>query len=73
MSKREDEVSQGHTSPDALASLLRELKEALEYSIILTPDSEGYLDSIKRWSDEVEKRAVRAVYNDRKKPEVYPG
>ncbi|KAF6231778.1 hypothetical protein HO173_010080 [Letharia columbiana] len=62
MSKREDEVSQGHTSPDALASLLRELKEALEYSIILTPDSEGYLDSIKRWSDEVEKRAGVVVY-----------
>ena len=59
MNKREDEISRDLVTLDALQRLVRELKRALECSKILTPDSEGYLDSIKRWSDGVEKRAVR--------------
>lgn len=66
MKERGDETSQGHAASNALDILVRELKSTLEYSRVLTPDSEGYSDSIKRWSDSVEKRAVRAIYIDRK-------
>lgn len=39
-------------------SSLPELKNVLNGSEILVPDSEGYADSIKRWSDAAEKKAV---------------
>ncbi|KAL9128601.1 MAG: hypothetical protein Q9217_002766 [Psora testacea] len=43
-------------------SLIQELKDKLRGSTVLTPDSEGYAESIKRWSDAVEKRAGIVVY-----------
>jgi hypothetical protein len=41
--------------------LAAELRGALKHSAVVTPDSEGYAESIKRWSDAVEKRAVSWV------------
>lgn len=59
MEGRGDETSQGLAASKSLDILVGELKKTLEQSKVLTPDSEGYLNSIKRWSDSVEKRAVR--------------
>ena len=59
MNEREDESSYGPATPYTLDSLVRDLKRTLASSKILTPESEEYLDSIKRWSDSVEERAVR--------------
>ena len=39
--------------------LVEQLANSLKTSQLLTPDSEGYADGIKRWSDAVEKEAVR--------------
>ena len=39
-------------------SSLPDLKSVLNGSEILVPESEGYADSIKRWSDAAEKKAV---------------
>lgn len=60
MIAREDERSQEPTV-DAVASLVQELRDTLKTSTILTPWSEGYEESIKRWSDGVEKKAVSAA------------
>ena len=35
-----------------------QLKADLKGVTVLTPDSDGYADSIKRWSDLAERRAV---------------
>ena len=40
-------------------ALVQELRASLKNSTVLTPESEGYTQSIKRWSDAVEKKAVR--------------
>lgn len=37
------------------------LRESLKASTVLTPDSEGYEVSLKRWSEAAEKRAVSFV------------
>lgn len=43
---------------ETIARLVQELRASLHDSQVLTPHSEGYEDSIKRWSDAVERRAV---------------
>lgn len=43
-------------------SLVQELRNALGNSTVLTPESEGYQASIKRWSDAIEKRAGVVVF-----------
>ena len=58
MNEREEESSY------TLDNLVRDLKRTLACSKVLTPDSEEYLDSIKRWSDSVEERAVRPFQID---------
>ena len=50
-----------------LKQLVQELRASLKRSTVLTPNSEGYTESIKRWSDAVEKRAVM------KSPPLPPG
>ncbi|KAL9002134.1 MAG: hypothetical protein Q9188_004926, partial [Gyalolechia gomerana] len=47
---------------ETIARLVQELRASLHDSQVLTPDSEGYEDSIKRWSDAVERRAGIVVY-----------
>lgn len=42
----------------AIEQLVQELRSSLQSSQVLTPGSEGYTESIKRWSDAVEMRAV---------------
>ena len=42
----------------------QELRSSLRDSEILTPDSIGYGESIKRWSDAVEKKAVSRKSDD---------
>lgn len=66
MIAREDERSREPTV-DAVAGLVQELREILKTSTILTPWSEGYEESIKRWSDGVEKKAVRAFTKEQVK------
>jgi len=44
---------------DAVELLVQELNTSLKSPTVITPDSEGYAESIRRWSDAVEKRAVR--------------
>ncbi|GME66069.1 hypothetical protein ABOM_003993 [Neofusicoccum parvum] len=39
------------------ARLVKELKASLKQSSVLTPDSEGYAESIRRWSDAMERKA----------------
>ena len=55
-----------NVSRDSMAciddSMIQELEYKLHRSPVLTPDSEGYSESIKRWSDAVEKRAGIVVY-----------
>lgn len=36
-----------------------ELRKSVKASAVLTPDSEGYEESLHRWSEAAEKRAVR--------------
>lgn len=43
------------------ASIIEKLKASLKSSTVLTPDSEGYAASIKRWSDAAEKKAGVAI------------
>ncbi|KAI9725081.1 MAG: hypothetical protein M1812_000357 [Candelaria pacifica] len=43
------------------STLLSELKSTLKASTTLTPDSEGYAESLKRWSESVEKKAGAVV------------
>lgn len=40
------------------ATLVEELRLSLKNSTVLTPISQGYKESIRRWSDAVEKNAV---------------
>lgn len=40
------------------ATLVQELRLLLKDSTVLTPASQGYKESIRRWSDAVEKNAV---------------
>ncbi|KAL8939700.1 MAG: hypothetical protein Q9216_003214 [Gyalolechia sp. 2 TL-2023] len=47
---------------ETIARLAQELRTSLHDSQVLTPDSECYADSIKRWSDAVEMRAGVVVY-----------
>ncbi|MCJ1462361.1 hypothetical protein MMC07_000961 [Pseudocyphellaria aurata] len=44
------------------AALVQELRLSLKDSTVLTPDSQGYKESIVRWSDAVEKNAEIVVY-----------
>lgn len=41
-----------------VTALAAKLRSTLKNSTVLTPDSEGYVAAIIRWSDEMEKRAV---------------
>lgn len=59
MEKQVYEDSLSSATLDSLESLIQDLTQSLKNSTFLTPDSEGYAESIKRWSDGVEKRAVR--------------
>lgn len=43
------------------ARLVKELKASLKQSSVLTPDSEGYAESIRRWSDAMERKAVSVL------------
>ena len=43
-------------------ALVQELRASLKCSTVLTPASDGYAESIRRWSDAVEKRAVRLEF-----------
>ncbi|KAL8724791.1 MAG: hypothetical protein Q9166_007748 [cf. Caloplaca sp. 2 TL-2023] len=47
---------------EMIALLVQELRSSLQHSQVLTPESEGYAESIKRWSDAVEMRAGIVVY-----------
>lgn len=58
MNERE-EGSYEPTTTYTLDNLVRDLKGTLASSKVLTPSSDEYLDSIKRWSDSVEEKAVR--------------
>ena len=40
------------------SSLIEQLKAELKDGIVLTPGSEGYEASLKRWSETAEKKAV---------------
>ena len=40
------------------AGLIEDLRSSLKTSKLLTPDSDGYGEKIKRWADSSEKRAV---------------
>ena len=40
------------------SSLIEQLKAELKGGTVLTPGSEGYEASLKRWSETAEKRAV---------------
>lgn len=44
---------------ETVARLVQELRSSLQDSQVLTSESEGYAQSIKRWSDAVEMKAVR--------------
>ena len=37
------------------------LKSDLKSSAVLTPESEGYVEAIRRWSDAVEMKAVSSI------------
>lgn len=39
-------------------ALVQELETQLVESAVLTPESPGYAESIKRWTDSAEKKAV---------------
>ena len=45
------------------STAFQSLKDALTSSLIFTPDSEGYQDSLRRWSDTGVKPAVRPLTN----------
>lgn len=42
-------------------SMVEELRSQLDASKLLTPKSEGYGESLKRWSEAAERKAVREV------------
>jgi hypothetical protein len=48
----------GPTTPPISASLGEELRNLLKDSTVLTPNSEGYTESLKRWAESAEKPAV---------------
>lgn len=43
-------------------AVLSELRSTIKSSTVLSPDSEGYAQSLKRWSESVEKEAVSVLY-----------
>ena len=45
-------------APSIDSATLQALKDALTSSLVFTPDSEGYQDSLRRWSDTGAKPAV---------------
>lgn len=49
-----------YMAPSFESATLQALKDALKSSIVFTPDSEGYQDSLRRWSDTGIKPAVRS-------------
>ncbi|ORY10626.1 hypothetical protein BCR34DRAFT_485287 [Clohesyomyces aquaticus] len=49
------------SAPDVYATLREELKGGGSVAEVLTPDSAGYGESIKRWSEHCEKRAQAVV------------
>ena len=63
MRNSEAEGCYSRTKPSTLKALVQDLRRELDSFNVLTPGSEGYSDSIKRWSDGVEKKAVRASLN----------
>jgi len=52
------------------SALVHELEARLTHSTIVTPDSKKYTESIKRWSDAAEKKAVRLVDGKERSPSV---
>lgn len=46
-------------APSFDSTALQSLKDTLKPSLVFTPDSEGYQDSLRRWSDTGVKPAVR--------------
>lgn len=70
MEKQAYEDSMSDSSLDVLNILVDELRQSLEKPNVLTPDSEGYAESIKRWSDGVEKRAVSNYQNRNARDEI---
>lgn len=61
MIAREELPTDGvQSNKEAIELLVHELRESLKSSAVLTPDSEEYAESIKRWSDAVERKAVRS-------------
>ncbi len=66
IAREEDVVHRNDRDPERIALLVQELKATLKNSTILTPDSDGYGDSIRRWTDSVEMKAVRNAERTRK-------
>lgn len=50
------EMNGGPASIDQ--ALVDKLRQSLKSSTVLTPDSEGYTEAIRRWSDAMEMKAV---------------
>ena len=57
----DDGFSTSNTSSriELIEQFVKELRSSLYNSKVLLPESEGYANSIKRWSDAVEMKAVR--------------
>lgn len=51
-------LANADTWREPIELLAQELQSSLRHSEILTPESKGYAESIKRWSDAVERKAV---------------
>lgn len=51
-------ISETKCRKGPIEHLVQELRSCLHNSQVLIPESEGYAESIKRWSDAVEMRAV---------------
>ena len=56
--EKRDAFVAGEESERNLDLLVKELRSSLRESTVLTPISDEYTESIKRWSDFVEMRAV---------------
>ncbi|KAL8703408.1 MAG: hypothetical protein Q9201_003411 [Fulgogasparrea decipioides] len=55
-------ISETDERREPIQLLVQELRSSLQVSQILVPESEGYAQSIKRWSDAVEMKASVVVY-----------
>jgi hypothetical protein len=60
MASVEDNQSPTRIDP----GLVEELKNSLKCSAVLTPDSDGYAESLVRWSEAAEKKAVKSLVLD---------